>query len=71
MLGANSIMMKDPPPPHDSEYSDREDELPKQKSNKSHHRSRMELQKITRFSDGTDATMGEDEMKLQILCVQV
>ncbi len=40
VLGASSF--KDPPPPHDSESSDGEDELPKQKSNKSYHQSRME-----------------------------
>ncbi len=67
VLGSSSF--KDPPPPHDTESSDGEDALPKQKSNKSYHRSRMKWQKITRFSDCIDATMGEDEMKIcSLLC---
>ena len=65
-LGASSS--KDAVSPLDSESSDDDDQLPKPKPNgkKSYPRPRIEWREVIRLSKGIDATMGEDEMKLQI-----
>ena len=57
---------KDPPPPLDAESSDEEVELPFPKSKKGYKRPRIEWREVLCLSKGADATMGEDEMKLQI-----
>jgi hypothetical protein len=57
---------KDPPPLLDAESSDEEDELPMQKSKKSKKRPRIKWREVLTLSKGADATMGEDDMKLQI-----
>ena len=62
--GASSS--KDPPPPLESESSDKEEEVPISKSKKSYKRPRIEWREVLALSKGDDATMGEDEMKLQI-----
>ncbi len=63
-LGASSS--KDPPPPLESESSDEDDNVPIPKSKKSYMRPRIEWREVLCLSKGADATMGEDEMKLQI-----
>ena len=63
-LGASSS--KDPPPPLDSESSDEDEEVPIPKSKKSYKRPRIEWREVLCLSKGADATMREDEMRLQI-----
>ena len=63
-IGASSS--KDPPPPLDAESSDEDEEVPIPKSKKSYKRPRIEWREVLALSKGDDATMGEDEMKLQI-----
>ena len=63
-LGASSS--KDPPPPLDSESSDEEEEVHIPKSKKSYKRPRIEWREVLALSKGDDATMREDEMRLQI-----
>ena len=63
-IGASSS--KDPPPPLDVESSDEDEEVPIPKSKKSYKRPRIEWREVLCLSTGADATMGEDEMKLQI-----
>ena len=63
-IGASSS--KDAPPPLDAESSDEDEEVPIPKSKKSYKRPRIEWREVLCLSTGADATMGEDEMKLQI-----
>ncbi len=63
-LGVSSS--KDLPPPLESESSDGEDEVPIPKSKKSYKRPRIEWGEVLCLSKGADATMREDEMRLQI-----
>ena len=63
-IGASSS--KDPPPPLDAESSDEDEEVPIPKSKKSYKRPRIEWREVLALSKGDDATMREDEMRLQI-----
>ena len=67
-LGASSS--KDPPPPLDAESSDELEDVDLLraivKSKKSYKRPRIEWREVLCLSKDADATMGEDEMKLQI-----
>ena len=63
-LGASSS--KDPPPPLDSESSDEDEEVPIPKCKKYYKRPRIEWREVLALSKGDDATMREDEMRLQI-----
>ena len=63
-IGASSS--KDPPPPLDAESSDEDEEVPIPKSKKSYKRLRIEWREVLALSKGDDATMREDEMRLQI-----
>ena len=62
--GASSS--KDPPPPLDAESSDEDEEVSIPKSKKSYKRPRIEWREVLALSKGDDATMREDEMRLQI-----
>ena len=63
-IGASSS--KDPPPPLDAKSSDEDEEVPIPKSKKSYKRPRIEWREVLCLSKVADATMREDEMRLQI-----